>query len=255
MLLLNSQELVRACGLAPGRADECECAQSLSSLQLFCVALVCALGTKADKGLASLHAAASARVRIWAGGWFWWLSTLLAPVSPSCKDSAHFSCGISHACKCLCQGGHLVTLGRLHSWTVACAKGKEWTAGWLQPRNSKERGRAHWAVFVCLWVAFYLVPVSGHSACSSFPNQYFQLILTVWAVDFVWLVAWFLLLTFYLLLYFGEKIQLLISLTSETPFWEGLSYSLLFLPLGLGVKPHAHATVVHLTIPSFNCGL
>jgi len=36
VLLSNSQELVSASGLTPGRADECECTESLSSLQLCC---------------------------------------------------------------------------------------------------------------------------------------------------------------------------------------------------------------------------
>lgn len=178
MLLLNSQELVSASGLTLVWADECECTQPLSSLQLFhSDAGVCSRNKSRQRvGLSARHRlflCLDLGTRVMER-----LPMLLAPVFPLCKGSACFSCKISHACKLLCQTSGLVTLGRLQSWTVAVVKTK-WMDCWLLTGSKLKTHAEPTGLFVCFWAAFYLVPEPGNSACSSPPNQNFKLILTL----------------------------------------------------------------------------
>lgn len=137
VLLLRSQELERTSGLSPGWVYECDGTESLPSLQLFCDSTGVALGRKADKGLAGLQAAAvlgSVCGHESGKG----LSSLLAPISPLCKDSAHFSCKISHTCKCLCQArvsdfGDVTVMDCGFCW-------RKWRDCWLVTGSKPQRG-------------------------------------------------------------------------------------------------------------------
>lgn len=99
------------------------------------------------------------------------LSTLLAPVSPLCDDSAHFSCKISHACACAKRAGFCLQGGYSHEPWLLLEKINGLLAGYrtetAEKRSAEPSGLCLFAFgwhFTCssVWtLCFLLIKISN----------------------------------------------------------------------------------------------
>lgn len=110
--------------------------------------------------------------------------------------------------------------------------------------------------FVCLCMEFYLVPVSGHSACSYSSQNFkskFQII--SYGVGSGFYIFGLISSPHVLTAVYISEEKCSSFLSGLNTFWEGFRDPFFLCPLATDVKPHPHHTVVQLIISSFNCGM